>query len=88
MMGGFDGMMGGWMWMLFFLLFWGGLLALIVWAVVQVLSRRDGERPERRGESAEEILRARFARGEIDAEEYERSLEVLRNERGSVRNDA
>ena len=34
-----------------------------------------------RAQSAEEILGARFARGEIDAEEYQRSLEVLRNGR-------
>ena len=37
----------------------------------------------RREDSAEETLRQRFARGEIDAEEYERSLEVLRRN-GSV----
>ena len=38
----------------------------------------------RREDSAEETLRQRFARGEIDAEEYERSLEVLRNGRISA----
>jgi putative membrane protein len=39
MMGGWNGgMMGafGWLWMLIPLLFWGGLLALIAWAVVRV----------------------------------------------------
>ena len=36
-----------------------------------------------REDSAEEILRQRFARGEIDAEEYERSLKVLRHGRVS-----
>jgi uncharacterized membrane protein len=35
-----------------------------------------------REDSAEETLRQRFARGEIEAEEYERSLRVLRNGRG------
>jgi uncharacterized membrane protein len=35
-------------------------------------------RTEQRGESSEELLRRRFAAGEIDAEEYERRLEVLR----------
>jgi len=37
----------------------------------------------RREDSAEETLRQRFARGEIDAEDYERSLEVLRGGRVS-----
>ena len=38
---------------------------------------------DRREDSAEETLRQRFARGEIDAEEYKRSLEVLRSGRVS-----
>jgi putative membrane protein len=35
----------------------------------------------RREDSAEETLRQRFARGEIDQEEYEQRLRVLRKER-------
>ena len=86
MMGGFDGM-GGFGWMLIPLLFWGGLLVLIAWALVRVfLERRDGERPMVR--TAEEVLRDRFARGEIDAEEYERSLEVLGNGRSPLKGGA
>jgi putative membrane protein len=80
MMGGFDGAMGtfGGLWMLLPLLFWGGLLALIVWAAGRIFpERRGGERSEIRGRSSEEILRERFTRGEIGAEEYERSLSVL-----------
>lgn len=86
MMGGFDGMMGGlgWPWVLASLLFWGGLLALVVWAVVRFLP---GRRSEEHPESAEEILRVRFARGEIDADEYERSLEILRSEREALKSD-
>lgn len=38
-----------------------------------------------RAELAEEILRARFARGEIDAEEYQRSLQVLKSKGGTAR---
>ena len=48
------------------------LLAL-AWGVTRIL-------PSRRGEgagSAEEILRERFARGEISAEEYVKSYQVL-----------
>jgi uncharacterized membrane protein len=42
----------------------------------------------RREDSAEETLRQRFARGEIDAEEYERSLKVLRNGKVSEKSGA
>lgn len=92
MMGPFDGGMMdgwgvfGWLWMLVPLLFWGGLLAVIVWAVARIFPNRSsgGEPPERRTDPAEEALRARFARGEIDAAEYEGSLRVLR---GSVKDE-
>jgi len=88
MMNGFDGgMMDGWGafgWdgMLLPLLFWGGLLLVIVWALARIFPRRHadkGEYQEQR-DRAEEILRERFARGEIDAEEYGRSLDILRGE--------
>ena len=79
-----SGMMGdwhtvGWLWMLIPLLFWGGLLALIVWAVVRIFPAPRGNGPqEARRDSAEDVLRERFARGEIDAGEYESSLKTLR----------
>ena len=66
------------------------LLGLVVFALIKVfpdwqdrvgLNNRREE--DRREDSAEETLRQRFARGEIDAQEYERSLEVLRNGRAS-----
>ena len=87
MMGPFDGggMMGnwgafGWLWMLIPLLFWGGLLALIAWAVMRIFpGGRGGSMPPEAGaRSAEDTRRERFARGEIDAEEYEERLRVLR----------
>ena len=60
-------------------LFWGGLLILIAWVVRRVFPRRsEDDRLEAPRDSAEEILRERFARGDISAEEYERSLEILR----------
>src|SRR5919112_4634994 len=64
---------------LFPLLFWGGIVFLIAWTVTRIFpkGRRD-DRSEGPRDSAEEILRERFARGEINAEEYERSLEILR----------
>ena len=70
------------------------VLGLIVWAIIRFfpdwqdkvgLNRREDSRGE---DSAEETLRQRFARGEIDAEDYERSLEVLRNGRVSEKSGA
>lgn len=73
------------------ILFFIGLLALIAWAAVRMFpdwrKRLQGLGPEGRTGSAEEILRERFARGEIDAEEYESSLEVLRSEKSRVKGD-
>jgi putative membrane protein len=72
------GMMGqGWgffgiIWMLVPLLLLGGLVAVIVWAVTQLASGgHDATSAGVHDQSAEEILRQRFARGEIDTEEYE-----------------
>ena len=57
----------------FALLVLGGLLGVAAWGVTRLLpSLRGG-----RAGSAEEILRERFARGEISAEEYLKSYEVL-----------
>jgi putative membrane protein len=76
------GMMGGggfgFWWMLGPILIWGGLLVLVAWAIARIFpaGRRDGG--EERRDSAEEILRERLARGEIDREKYERTLETLR----------
>jgi putative membrane protein len=85
---GQGGMMdGGWgilgiLGVLVQLLFWGGLLAVIVWAVVRITANRQGGGTDARvgGDSAEEVLRQRFARGEIDAEEYDERRRILRKQ--------
>ena len=70
------------------------VVAVVVFALIKAfpdwqdrvgLNRREDSRGE---DSAEETLRQRFARGEIDAEDYERSLEVLRHGRASERSSA
>jgi putative membrane protein len=66
---------GEWWMMGFGLIFWLIVIGLAVWLIVRATGR---ERAEPRGEGAEEILRRRFASGEIDADEYERRLEVLK----------
>ena len=58
-----------------------GFLAVAAWGVTRVLPSRRGERAG----SAEEILRERFARGEISAEEYAKAYQVL-HETPSQRN--
>lgn len=78
---GDDGMSWG-PWVLLPFLFWVGLLALVAWIVTRLFpSRRGGPGPAGRKDPAEEILRERFARGEITTDEYLRSLEILRDER-------
>jgi uncharacterized membrane protein len=66
------------------------VLGVVVFAIIKLVpdwQDRVGLN-NRREDSAEEILRQRFARGEIGAEEYERSLEVLRHGRASERSSA
>ena len=64
---------------LLLILFLGGLVAVVTWLVVRIFPKvRGDERLEAPRDSAEEILRERFARGEITAEEFQRSIEILR----------
>ncbi len=70
------GMMGnwgmGWFGMIFMVIFWVlvivGLVFLIKWLIQTTSSRKTGERM---GSSAIEILKERYARGEIDKTEFE-----------------
>ena len=66
------------------------VLGLVVWAIIKFFPdwRDRVGLNNRREDSAEETLSQRFARGEIDAEEYERSLEVLQNGRVSEKSGA
>jgi putative membrane protein len=75
MMGGFG--MGG-----FGLIFLLLIVGLVVWALVRVLPNQGGGNggPPSDQSSAEDILKERFAKGQIDAEEYESSLTTLRGE--------
>ncbi len=63
--------MSGWMWwgIGVMVVFWGAAIAFGVWAV-----RRSAGRPR---SSALRILEERFAKGEIDAEEFERQRALL-----------
>jgi putative membrane protein len=64
------------------LAFWGGLVLLIVGAVKQFRpGPGQAPRPDDADDPAMRILEERFARGEIDAEEFQRRREVLRGAR-------
>lgn len=79
-MEGMNGMMGGGFGT-FGILLWLALLALAAWVVTRLTrDRRDGETLREQRDPAEEILRQRYARGEIQVEEYQRSLATLRGE--------
>ncbi len=70
---------GAWLVMsLFMVVFWG----LVIWAVVMLVRYSTARRPEH-GDSEprpdpEKILDERFARGEINEDEYRKRREVLR----------
>lgn len=58
----------GWWWLLMpigMIIFWGGVIALIVWAIRQFTEGRGG------GDNAVEIARSRYARGDISREEFD-----------------
>ncbi len=64
-----------WLWWLFWLV----TLAVLIGAFWRLFADRSSyHRTVEEEEAAEEVLRARFARGEIDEEEYARRLRVLR----------
>lgn len=56
-----------------------GILVVVLWAASRLLFVPSGGSGGKATDTAENILRERFARGEIPAEEYEKSLEVLRD---------
>lgn len=71
---------GGWIAMV---IFWVGLIALVVWALSSV-SSVGGDSGTRGGrESAEDILARRFASGEIDETTYRSMREALRSSRST-----
>ncbi|MCL6538408.1 MAG: hypothetical protein K6T28_07480 [Acidothermus sp.] len=70
----------GWLAMSLTMLAFWALLVFGVIAVWRALSR-DDRRAEQQRRSAEQLLEERFARGEIDVQEYRERREVLRSAR-------
>lgn len=65
-----DGMMGGGVWMFFNMIFSILVIVGIVWLAVWAIQRAGGK-GEQGNESSLEILKKRYAQGEISKEEYE-----------------
>ena len=66
---GWDMGLGGWLWMVVGIV----LIVVIVWALASAVSTRG--RPA--AEDAVQILKARFARGEISEAEYEQARRLI-----------
>jgi len=73
---GFDGYGASpWMWILgslVMILFGGGLIVLVVWAIRAAGGSRSGS-----SDNALEVLKRRLAAGEITQDEYEKTRRVL-----------
>lgn len=66
----FNGWMGGGMW--FGWVFWIVIIAIIIWLVVNQSNKNKQNYQPPHQESAMDILKMRYAKGEISKEEFER----------------
>jgi putative membrane protein len=73
--------LGGMLWVLGCILLIVGLVALVAWAVSRATAHDRGPAAPHEGTEALDILRARFARGEISEAEYTQAANVLRSAR-------
>lgn len=69
----------GWLWVILVILVCVAVIALIVWAISRA-GRGGASPPDRTAVDALSILEDRFARGEIDQDEFERRRAELRND--------
>ena len=69
---------GAWLGMGLGMLLWVVVAVVVVWLIVRGLIALERSRPGYGADSRpDEILRERFARGEIDPDEFERRLALL-----------
>ncbi len=70
-------MMGGWNWAWLMPVFWIVVMGLVIWVVVSAVNRSSPASSAKSSDTALEILRQRYARGEINQEEYEAKRKAL-----------
>jgi putative membrane protein len=76
---GFGFGMGG-LGLIWMLLFWGGLILLAIWLVSLLFPAvKKSDPPDNTPVSAVEILKERYARGELTGEEYQQMIETLQH---------
>ena len=71
MMYWWDGTGAWWIWLIM-IIFWGIIIALVIWAIIAFTKRSDGSSQSPPASRALDIARERYARGEISQEEFER----------------
>ena len=67
----------GWGFGILMFLFWVLIIGLIIWVVVSLTRRNNGMSHATHSNSALEILKERYARGEINREEFEEKKKAL-----------
>jgi putative membrane protein len=72
MMYWWNGTGGWWMWLIM-VVFWGAVIALIVWGIKQFSGRSGGVGNSK----AIDIAKERYAKGEISQEEFEKIKKTL-----------
>ena len=64
-----DGFMGGGMW--FGWLFWIVIIGLVIFLIVRLTNQKTGSQNIQSNENPLDVLKKRYARGEISKEEFE-----------------
>lgn len=73
-------------WMLMAMWLWPLLIAAGIWAMVAVTRDRRATPVRRRSDSPSDILKQRFARGEISQQEYVEAAAILDNDSSRAAN--
>jgi putative membrane protein len=75
---------GGWLVMVTLMIAFWGLLAWVAVALLRAAKDRPNQQDSSGNRSPEAVLADRFARGEIEEDDYRQRSDVLRKERASA----